>query len=390
MGTKSTVDSIFMGATMGSMAIPEAGIFIAGALAGAQALFDIFYPSDGASGPSFATSVDLQNAVTEIKQAIVDEAEKTKIDSQYSSVSSLNTGLSLRWKTVTSGVSSDDFNKDWASMSVLNQEMKLDGAPILALSSDLQEAIDFFKSHKDLQIKYIEVFLYAVNTYILVVKLNVLWEYRKALHSDDYPAYKKFAQKHMKTHDPVLVKNVKAWMAAGRKNPDGTPAPNPVDVAAGVQLEFDSEFVRLMRDYLGSAVKGHESGVISELDIFIKMVEKCYADYESRMTKREASIIVRHNGTQYEVWDSQFSKSIGFFPIEFLAKTNKKTYFAGLVANIHQEEILDKGVQDMDTTYRKKLKDILAHWEQAQAHAADFIINYQANINPTSAAGEQT
>ena len=71
MGIKSTLDTLLGGATTAAFSIPEAGPYIAGALAVGKSLFDMFYPKPKIDPDKMAVNVDqFKTAMTDLKDYI--------------------------------------------------------------------------------------------------------------------------------------------------------------------------------------------------------------------------------------------------------------------------------------------------------------------------------
>jgi len=105
VNVKTLIDGGLSAATAVSFSVPEAGPLIAAALTGGQALFDTFFQVSDETDPAamFVTQGDLDQAVLDIKAAIINADFKSDLDDHFDVVTTLNDQLATAWDHAADG-----------------------------------------------------------------------------------------------------------------------------------------------------------------------------------------------------------------------------------------------------------------------------------------------
>lgn len=402
--TKSVIDNLGGAAEMATMAIPEVGPAISAVISTGMAFFDIFY-DDGSGTPltHTATDVDLDNAVADIKKALGINEDQSTYDQIYHQTNTFSTTLAFGWDDLSQTKSDPDravafFDLQNLDVPLSNSQKQSDTyaeAVILDENSDfynnLQTLIDLrpFEGtqHQTLQLQALNLYLYAVNTFILYCKYCVILEYRDDLHSGEYPELIAVIKKDfVNTKDPALVKATRAWLKGGRKGPD------PITARCKTLIKSKSEFVHKLHQRLeGVKTKDPSTGeevtkVLGYIDYaqqFHDAVQARYAAYDARVSKAAGRVTISSSHDIYV--DGKF-KTKGFDAKT--AKSIAQGYIGQFRQQAHQEEITDHYVDGFDEHYRNKLLKIIGHWSEAKVNALDFLSGYKSAEQESPTQGQ--
>ncbi|MBF9035876.1 hypothetical protein HKCCE2091_16635 [Rhodobacterales bacterium HKCCE2091] len=383
--TKSVVTEIANAAMMITPEIPTIGPVLTGVIAAGTAVWDIFFPDDTSivDQPPI-TADDLDNAVNELKSYIKANNIQLIIDQKQVEVASLDTSLTRDWHFVTGAVSdstgtmSED-DKRIAQYKEFLQDVtgsvltwrNAAAKPVVENDSNLNVAIEVFRSYPDARHLSLPLFLYATNIAILYYKLNVMWDYRQAIaDDDDYQPLHDLLKAQILSTDKTMLLNMQKWARGGRK---GT---NPLDAKIKSIVFCNSPYVEQLNLFLTD-----KNGCVPLLSGYITDIENAYATRDKRIAAREAQVVVRKKGSSYEVVDTaNGNKVVATQSIQKLAQLNARSYAGTVTAEINKEEIVDKHFDLYDADFIKTLKQIRDHWSEINKGALAFITSYSRNV----------
>lgn len=390
--TGELVNELVGAAEMASFCVPGVGDFLAGAIAGGLAVFNLVYDDSSAEATSTATSADIDAAVNDIKKAITDSAVQTKLDNIRDRIHDFNRSLALGWRDLKE---ENDFlmlrdidsplSQDWITHYQFVKE------PILDTNSDFYHAMNVLaglQPYKNpalygFQRQIASLHIYTVNVFLLYAKLCLMWEYRDHISSDkDKASLRDFLKENIDNAE--LAKATVAWnkarvaaiqkaKAEGKTADEADIPPLPIDAMVDTQFYLHSVFVQAIKDgLLGLDDNPDVIGYLPALVSFRDFITERFDAFDKRMAKVEASVTVN---SKFEIlvdgkkiadgWDAETAKAM------------REAEIGKHRATIEQAEIIDYGTDAFDADYRAMLDKVIANWTYLRDDAIAFIDKYK-------------
>jgi hypothetical protein len=354
---------------MGAFCYPEGGPVIAAGLSGIQGVIDLLFggKSQKASGDSFVTQNDLDNAITEVKQAIGDALLKKDLDDNTTEICTLqdsfNTTMSavLAGKGFASGTRYSDIENNTAWQGYYDAQRK----PIYDPSSALKKVITGLTRKTDTTTQYQTAIMFtsAVGMFMNYCQLLMLIEYCKEQnkYQDAYDVYAKAKA----AYDAVAAK--------GKHHGQQLPAA-PVPPA-----DLPDSYQQLVGLPSSDTLDGELKKAIAYLEPLVTTLEALYAELASEPAARMAKVDVSASGGGWVYVDH----ATGY--TSFVYGTRAQ---ADMALQIYQDTLLGTVEQAVRDRYQgmsigtepivskddaASLREILDGWEKCRADYAKLV-----------------
>jgi len=381
---KAIGNSIFAAATMTAFTVPGAGPFLAAAIAGGQAIFDIFYNDDGTQDPGdmTVTGNELSQAVNDVKAAITDGNLKNDLDLKFNTVETLFTSnLAPHWKdaaagggpALVDGGGSNFSESDWVN------DMTTDLRTPITGNQPLLDATTFVKGHPSIKYDSLPLFIYAATAYVLFCKINVMWEYARIVRANDT------AQALRDKANQAHAAAYRTWMRADPATRGPAPALPPAVAALLPKdaIQSQSHYVQAIHDQMDKVFIPWLEGVIDDLQAEFM---NAHNELDSRVGQIfllpaenvPKQIYDSGTGKKFDIADPLLTDSVddaGF------NQMRRDFYTGGIRAEIYYRRIMAKNLQDFTVPVRLQHKAILAHWKECRDNAYKFLQDYPVPAN---------
>lgn len=283
------IDAALNSAEMGAFCYPEGGPVIAAGLSGIQGVIDLLFggKSQKAAGDSFVTQNDLDNAITEVKQAIGDALLKKDLDDNTTEICTLQGSFNTTMKAVlagkgfASGTRYTDIENNTAWQGYYDAQKK----PIYDPSSALKKVITGLTRKTDTTTQYQTAIMFtsAVGMFMNYCQLLMLIEYCKDQNNyqDACDAY----DQAKKVHDAAVAKG----KHHGQQLP---PAPVP-------PVAPPDAYQQLVNLPSSDSLDDELAAAITYLEPLVTTLESLYAALASEPAARMAKVDVQPSGGGY-------------------------------------------------------------------------------------------
>ncbi len=376
----SIFDKTASAATMGSLAIPEVGPVVAAGVAGLQSAVDIFFLMFGGDsstppGARLVTQTDLDNAINRIPKLVDDGQTWHDIEGVFNDIAGWNDMISKNWADTNQSTSPSFYGAFAGPQQAANwhKTMSALATPLSIGNDGIMEKLKLLERDTTFAVKTLHIYAYGVTTFLLLVKVNVMWEY-----SDILRAYR-IAETQWTAAQTAASKAYATWSL---KSPD-TRGPEPKMPASLVaMIDTDkivgaSTYVALIQKYLPDFIKYTRAQ---------KAVIQGYFDaYANDLATHKAAVSLKHENGAWHYEDSQTGAKGTPVSDKTLAQMNMDAYIGTLDAGAYDRFVTQNQADIYDLDTLAKVDRTCDGWDACLKDAVGYL--NQLNVKQAPLGG---
>lgn len=370
------IDKSASAATMIAFCAPEAGPLIAAAIASTHSIMDVIFmfAGDTDTAPAFVTESELNAAIGRIPKMLDDASRETDVRHHFQRIAHFNDVMAKHWKD-----SDPTYNPGFIGAFARKTQTTEWQTQMDKLAEPLDEnAQDGILSHLgDLKLTVAEnsvsalhIYVYGVTTFLLLVKINVTWEYSKIFR--DHQVALGVWKQHKSDADDAIS----AWkMHIGKKGPrPKTPAPLQ-NLLSKDEIARSSPYIRLLKAWLPDMI----SYVRAQHDTikgYFDTAESEYKTYERKVSQVHQFGAQDFGFVDYGKMTAGKPYVKAGIPTPYAATIARAAYLGQIQTALFHQHVTANNADIYTPKLLKKLEAICDEWDQANTDAVAFLKTY--------------